>query len=75
VPNKNGATEGRFEVNAEDRAVSKGKETGMNKEQSDLLIFKCPYCHNDLKVKKESSGKKGQCPICRCIISIPDEVA
>jgi hypothetical protein len=52
----------------------KRKEKNLKAERSDLIIFKCPNCHNDLKVKEESRGKKGLCPKCRFIIRIPDEI-
>jgi hypothetical protein len=35
------------------------------------LKFSCPHCHKGIRVKEELAGKKGKCPACQQILTIP----
>jgi hypothetical protein len=39
------------------------------------INFHCPHCHKPLKVKDEQAGKKGPCPACKKILTIPRATA
>ena len=38
-----------------------------------MIHFKCVYCGQKIVAKEEGRGKKGQCPTCKHIISVPLE--
>ena len=35
------------------------------------IKFKCPFCDRPLIVKDELAGKKGPCPGCKKVVTIP----
>lgn len=35
------------------------------------LKFSCPHCHKGIRVKEELAGKKGKCPACQQVLTIP----
>jgi serine/threonine protein kinase len=37
-----------------------------------MIVFSCPECAKELKVKPELAGKRGKCPHCRASIAVPD---
>ena len=50
------------------------KEAHMTDQQTEQkIVFHCPNCNSELRVRKAGTGRKGKCPICRSIIRIPNE--
>lgn len=45
----------------------------MSDQQDDRMGFKCPHCSALLKFQHEQGGKRGPCPECDNIITIPRE--
>ncbi len=37
-----------------------------------MIVFPCPHCGKELKVKADSAGKKGKCPQCKGSTIAPD---
>jgi transcription initiation factor IIE alpha subunit len=35
------------------------------------IKFKCPHCQTALEAVDESAGKKGSCPMCGQVVSVP----
>jgi hypothetical protein len=35
------------------------------------ISFNCPHCHKPLKVKDALAGKKGPCPLCHKVLTVP----
>src|SRR6267378_7320569 len=35
------------------------------------LKFSCPHCRKGIRVKEELAGKKGKCPACHQVLTIP----
>ena len=35
------------------------------------LKFTCPHCRKGIRVKEEFAGKKGKCPACQQVLTIP----
>ena len=36
-----------------------------------VIEFSCPHCGRELKLKDEAAGKRGRCPGCRNVITVP----
>lgn len=45
-------------------------EENQNDKQKDFIDFRCSNCDVLLRVKKESAGRKGQCPKCGYIVKV-----
>src|SRR5436309_15287527 len=39
------------------------------------INFNCPNCHKPLRVKDELAGKKGPCPHCKKLVTVPKPAA
>ena len=39
--------------------------------EANEIVFYCPHCGNEMTVAAENSGKKGRCPKCKMVITIP----
>jgi hypothetical protein len=40
--------------------------------ETDEIRFQCEHCGRGIKVSKEHAGRKGRCPACRKIVTVPD---
>jgi serine/threonine protein kinase/WD40 repeat protein len=40
-----------------------------------MIVFDCPSCQHQLKVKDEMAGKRGRCPNCRQSVVVPGNLA
>jgi serine/threonine protein kinase len=36
-----------------------------------MISFACPHCHKSIRVKDELAGKKGRCPACSQLVTVP----
>src|SRR5438105_4380272 len=36
-----------------------------------MIVFPCPICGKELKVKGDLAGKRGKCPFCKSKVAVP----
>jgi hypothetical protein len=36
-----------------------------------MIVFSCHQCRKEIKVKPELAGKKGKCPSCKAVVTVP----
>ncbi len=35
------------------------------------IVFKCPACGNSMEVDESLEGKRGKCPVCQRLVTVP----